>query len=75
MFESDLEKFISKDREELNYVAHLEYFDEEQYFDYRYAIGLDENKFEIRNRTTVTDFNQFGYIPMCSNLVGTDPEY
>ena len=69
LFENDLEKFIAKNSSRLNHIDDLEYFAEKNYFEYRFFLGLDEDLYLAHNRSTVSDFNQFGYVPMCYDVL------
>ena len=69
LFENDLERFIAKNSSRLNHIDDLEYFAEKNYFEYRYLLGLDENLYLTHNRSTVGDFNQFGHVPMCHDVL------
>ena len=64
-----MEKFIAKNSTRLNHIDDLEYFAERNYFEYRYFIGLDEDLYLANNRSTVGDFNQFGHVPMCYDVL------
>ena len=69
LFENDLSSYILINSSIINIIEDLNYFEDKNYFTYRHRMGVDETEFDIKNRTTVKDFNHFGYLPMCYDFI------